>query len=642
MSQFEEKACLPGWQTVSLVGRGSFGTVYQIERQIGEYTEKAALKVISIPQDNSDIEELYNEGYDNESIKVAIEHHLNSVLSEYEMMSRMSACQNIVHCEDIIRRKHTDDIGWDILIRMELLTPLTKSLSVDISDETVIKVATDICKALIECSKHKVIHRDIKPQNIFVSENGEYKLGDFGIAKTIEKTMGGTKIGTYKYMAPEVYKSEKYGHSADIYSLGLVLYWMLNDKRMPFMPPAPEKITANMDSRSRERRLKGEPLPEPVHGSAELKKIVLKACSYDVMDRYKTAAEMLQDIKDTFTPPPPPPPPPPPNDPIGDKKKKKSKKEKKPKEKKSSNGKSPKKLIVALVVAVAVFFVLLVSSGLIIFFNVGNNGIRAKIEDTYNIYLIERHLSENKLDEAFELYEELNDSENATDTYCDICLAYAKNCYAVQNYADSMDWLLKIDKSYKDFEAAKIFMMDVTYEYAKQYYNVGDYCDAEALLSTIPSTYEHYDDVQALMNNAKYNHIKAYYTKYNDLTFKYLNDLIKLHYKDAQQLYDELYKWEVKVVFNNSYFDDVTNRSILKIDDPCYYHILVNGGPPNGKISLMATEYTPAREETHDLGYLFANDEYIDKLLVVGAGRYKIKVYDDKGNFLAENSVTLY
>lgn len=68
------------------------------------------------------------------------------------------------------------------------------------------------------CKKHNIIHRDIKPANIFASGNGDYKLGDFGIAKTIEQTSGGTKIGTYDYMAPEVYHDQPYGNTADIYS----------------------------------------------------------------------------------------------------------------------------------------------------------------------------------------------------------------------------------------------------------------------------------------------------------------------------------------------------------------------------------------------------------------------------------------
>ena len=87
--------------------------------------------------------------------------------------------------------------------------------------------------------------------------------------------MGGTKIGTYKFMAPEVYNNQPYGMAADIYSLGLVLYWMLNERRMPFLPLPPEKINTSMEEQARLRRFRGESLPAPAHGSENLKKIVL-------------------------------------------------------------------------------------------------------------------------------------------------------------------------------------------------------------------------------------------------------------------------------------------------------------------------------------------------------------------------------
>ena len=288
-----------GWETVRLIGRGSFGSVFEVQRTVGGTIEKAAIKKISIPQNEYDIEELYSEGYDEESISRTFDDHLNDILAEYNLMRELRDCVNVVSCDDIKYEKHEDGIGWDIYIRMELLRPLNKYLSEDIdtiSDELVEKLAKDICNALQMCQKHNVVHRDIKPQNIFVSENGDFKLGDFGIAKTMEKTTGGTKIGTYKFMAPEVYNNQPYGHSADIYSLGLVLYWVLNERRMPFVPLPPEKPTVSLEEESMKRRLSGELLPEPVHGDKKLKNLVLKACAFHSDERYKSAREILDDI----------------------------------------------------------------------------------------------------------------------------------------------------------------------------------------------------------------------------------------------------------------------------------------------------------------------------------------------------------
>ena len=281
---------------MKLIGRGSFGEVYEIERNIFGEIEKAALKVITIPQNASDIDEMYSDGYDEESITSTFQNHLKSIVAEYSMMRKMNGCANIVSCDDVRYVQHDDGIGWDIFIKMELLTPLTKALPTEVPEETVVKIAKDICAALELCKKHEIIHRDIKPQNIFVSPNGDYKLGDFGIAKTVERTMGGTKIGTYKYMAPEVYNNKPYGTAADIYSLGLVLYWLLNERRMPFLPLPPAKLSAGMDEQARNRRLSGEQFAEPKNGSEKLKAVVMKACACNVEDRYASASEMLMDL----------------------------------------------------------------------------------------------------------------------------------------------------------------------------------------------------------------------------------------------------------------------------------------------------------------------------------------------------------
>ncbi|MCI6434025.1 MAG: protein kinase [Clostridiales bacterium] len=293
----EQTASWPGWETVRLIGRGSFGAVYEIQRSLFGEVEKAALKVITIPQNVSDIEELRNEGFDKESITDTFKNHLKSIVAEYSLMRKMNGSANIVNCDDVRYVQHEDGIGWDIYIKMELLTPLTKTLPDAIPEETVIKIALDLCSALELCKKHDIVHRDIKPQNIFVSDNGDYKLGDFGIAKTVEKTMSGTKIGTYKYMAPEVYNNQPYGSAADIYSLGLVLYWMLNGRRMPFLPLPPAKLSAGMNEAARARRLAGEPVPAPKNGSEGLKAIVLKACAYEPKERYTDARQMKEALE---------------------------------------------------------------------------------------------------------------------------------------------------------------------------------------------------------------------------------------------------------------------------------------------------------------------------------------------------------
>mgnify|MGYP000417592191 CR=1 FL=1 len=197
-----------GWKIVKKLGRGGYGSVYQAQRNSAGVMEDAAIKVISFPKDKEDIEADFTDGYD------------------------------IVSCDDFATKPHEDGIGWDVFIRMELLTPLTtliKQYAGSIPEEKVIKVGMDICSALILCESKHIVHRDIKPENIMVSEFGDYKLGDFGIARTMYHTTQATIAGSDRYMAPEVITRKEYGKEVDIYSLGLVLYWMLNNRKRPFI-----------------------------------------------------------------------------------------------------------------------------------------------------------------------------------------------------------------------------------------------------------------------------------------------------------------------------------------------------------------------------------------------------------------------
>lgn len=289
----------PGWEITRLIGNGSFGSVYEIQRNLFGNVENAALKVIHIPQSQSDIEELYNDGFDEESITARFNGYLEDIIREYSLMASLKGNKNVVYCDDVRQIQHEDGIGWDIYIKMELLTPLVKTLGKTVTEDEVINIGIDMCNALVLCKEQNIVHRDIKPQNIFVSKDGVYKLGDFGIAKTAERTTSGTKTGTYKYMAPEVYKSQPYGAAADQYSLGMVLYWLLNERRTPFLPlpSAVKATTVTMEDAARKRRFDGEQIPPPAHGSKQLQTIVLRACAYDPKDRFASAAEMLEALK---------------------------------------------------------------------------------------------------------------------------------------------------------------------------------------------------------------------------------------------------------------------------------------------------------------------------------------------------------
>ena len=289
---------LNNWTLVRLIGEGSFGRVFEAERKDFGNTYKAAIKIITIPYSEAEITNICAEMGEG-SVTTYFRSFVEEIVREFALMSQLKGTANVVSYEDHAVVQHSDDIGWDVIIRMELLTPLLDySMNQPFSSQDAIKLGIDICRALELCQKFNILHRDIKPENIFVSSLGDYKLGDFGIARTAERTMtAGTKRGTYTYMAPEVYRGEVYGPCVDIYSLGIVLYRMLNDNRTPFLPAYPAHITHSDREKALAKRINGTQLPLPKNADGKLAKIILKACAYNPKNRYPSPIKMRQALE---------------------------------------------------------------------------------------------------------------------------------------------------------------------------------------------------------------------------------------------------------------------------------------------------------------------------------------------------------
>ena len=282
----------PDWKIVKYLGGGAYGKVYEIERNISGMQERAALKIVSRPKDESEIESYYNEGYSKAELIASYESEIQNYVQEYKLMKELQGESNIVSCDDFTMIPHDDGIGGDIFIRMELLTSLQQKMRErNLSEQEIIRLGKDISHALVLCESKNIIHRDIKPANIMVSQFGNYKLGDFGVSKIMDHATYATPMGTPEYEAPEIKHMEKYGQAVDIYSLGITLYWLLNNRKMPFIG-ADEQQTPMLKEEAMKKRYRGEALPAPKNGSTKLKEIVLKACAYRPEDRYASAQEM--------------------------------------------------------------------------------------------------------------------------------------------------------------------------------------------------------------------------------------------------------------------------------------------------------------------------------------------------------------
>ena len=290
----------PGADRISRIGHGSFGTVYRIQNGRQEY----AVKVIRIPVT---LEESHIYRQKREISEEEGSRYLRMLKEEYlEEVMLVRKLPSDPHIVQILEERTVDlenGEGAVILILMEILETLSQYQSSNEADQELAEqVGKDICKALRVCEKARIIHRDIKPDNIFRGRDGRYMLGDFGEGRIFERSIRADSVrGTEKYMAPEVRRGSQYDHRADIYSLGIVLYETMNCLCIPFMEPA--DMPLNKDSyegnlhKAILRRMSGEELPPPVDATPEMAEIVLKACQYDPDQRFGSADEFLQALE---------------------------------------------------------------------------------------------------------------------------------------------------------------------------------------------------------------------------------------------------------------------------------------------------------------------------------------------------------
>ena len=289
----------PEWELIEKIGEGSFGKVYKAKRTERGRSFYSAIKIISLPASQGELDSVRSEMNNEQSTREYFRNLVEDCVQEIYTMEHFCGNSHVVSFEDFKVVEYLDEIGWDISIRMEYLTSfMDYCTGKELTEKEVIKLGCDLAMALIYCRKLNIIHRDVKPENIFVSRFGDFKLDDFGIAREQAHTMSNmSKKGTYSYMAPEIYKGEKYDSSIDIYSLGIVLYKLMNQNRLPFLSLDKQLITYRDKETALARRMAGEKMPVPVNASAAFSHIILKACAYEPGKRYRKPEDMLRDLE---------------------------------------------------------------------------------------------------------------------------------------------------------------------------------------------------------------------------------------------------------------------------------------------------------------------------------------------------------
>jgi serine/threonine-protein kinase len=249
------------YQILSNLGSGGFGTVF-----LGRDTwidKKVAIKVPH--KQRAEFEELLQEP----RLLAALDH------------------ENIV---GILTAERIEDVFFIVMeyIKGESLEAvLDREGSLD--GPRALNYALQILKGVEHAHDAQILHRDLRPANVLVSESGVLKVTDFGISRFLEKSHATTVIGSPPYMAPEHFKGRAV-LASDIYSVGVMLYQMLTGA-LPYFSPNPAQI----------ERLaaQGRCTPPRVRNNQikrEISDIILKAIARDVEERYQRSSELLEDL----------------------------------------------------------------------------------------------------------------------------------------------------------------------------------------------------------------------------------------------------------------------------------------------------------------------------------------------------------
>jgi serine/threonine protein kinase len=281
-----------GWRVDSFLGSGVSGCVFKMLREDLGQTFVAALKVIPLTR------KLDSENRTLDSLQESIGQDAREIVHLYSIGNH----QNVVgwYNHEVFQERDKDAVIALVAVMMEYLPNTLSSLikKGPVNWQRTLEILIDCLSGLEHVHGKQILHRDLKPGNIFITADGTAKIGDFGVARKIsEGAYAETRVGTPLYIAPEVLKDplgQGYAHQVDIYSLALVAYEMLHGK-LPFEDVCQGNRTCMVN-----QRLSGEPITLDPALPPGVTKAILGALAFDPKLRYGTAREFRLALERTL------------------------------------------------------------------------------------------------------------------------------------------------------------------------------------------------------------------------------------------------------------------------------------------------------------------------------------------------------
>jgi serine/threonine protein kinase/predicted Zn-dependent protease len=257
------------YEIIEELGKGGMGEVYRVEDK--KIKEEVALKLIK-PEIASD--------------KRTIERFSNEL-----RMARKIAHRNVCRMYDLGEEQGMHYITMEYVPGEDLRSFIRRSRQLTVG--TAVTIAKQIGEGLAEAHRLGVIHRDLKPGNIMIDRDGNARIMDFGIARSLKSkgiTGAGVMVGTPEYMSPEQVEGLEVDQGSDLYSLGVILYEMVTG-RIPFAGETPLSIAMkHKGEKPQDPRELNPQIPEG------LSRVILKCLEKEKEERYRTAEELLSEL----------------------------------------------------------------------------------------------------------------------------------------------------------------------------------------------------------------------------------------------------------------------------------------------------------------------------------------------------------